>query len=441
MTIFKRIQPLRRIVEISAVLLFLGIPFITLNGHSLLRFDIPSLRLFMFGKIIPIEYFFVVLTLILLVIFFLMWLTQSFGRIWCGWLCPQTIVSDLTTFIDNKKKTINKRMGDEAANPTVQNLRKNQNKSWLNQVFAYIVLVPVSVLLAAASIWYFVSPYDFFQRLGEGNLSSVESGFWMVLSIIIFLNFAFIRRRFCASICPYGMMQSLLFDEHTLIVGLDPDRAQECIKCLRCVNVCPTGIDIRDGLNNACIACARCVDACAGVMQKLKKKTLIDYMFGYGKQKKWLRPATLISGIATLFFLVLFIFSLMGMKPFELEVFPSQYFNPRLNTTGDQIINGYQIKIKNHHNNAITVELSIDGLGDQPYSIQPATRFTVKSQQTVASDIFLLIPGHLMEKKPLLSLLMKAETVVKQSKEDSASSTYAISFRRPFKRIKKKKQR
>lgn len=436
MTTSIRIQSLRRIVEITAALLFLSIPFITLKGDSLLRFDIPSLRFFFFGKAIPIEYFFMVLTLTLLLIFLFMWLTQTFGRIWCGWLCPQTIVSDFTAFIDkNEGKGLKSGRAEEPKSGEKKKTgmkKKGTGKKIANSA----VLVPVSGLLAAASIWYFVSPYDFLQRLGQGSLTGVETGFWITLTIIIFLNFAFLRRRFCASICPYGMMQSLLFDEHTLIIGLDPEREQECIKCLNCVKTCPTHIDIRDGQNNACIACARCVDACAGVMHKLKKKTLIDYMFGYDKKKKWLRPATIISSLATLFFLGLFVLTLMGMKPFQLEVFPSQSFYPRMNNSGDRMVNGYQVKIKNHRNKAVTVELSVQGLDNHPYSIEPGTRFSVKGRDTLTTDIFLLIPAHLMEKKPLLSLSMKSVSL----ENNEISSEYDISFRRPFKRIRKKKE-
>jgi cytochrome c oxidase accessory protein FixG len=413
MTMTPRVQPYRRVVEVAGALLFLLVPFVSFGGDGLLRFDVSRMQFHLAGKVIPVEHLFIFLAAIFCVIFFFMLLTQWFGRIWCGWLCPQTVICDLTSHIDRiKKKTAGKTL------------------------LLYLTLLPISALLAVVTVWYFVSPYDFIQRLGRGGLTGWESGSWMVLTVVIFFNFALIRRRLCATVCPYGMMQNLLFDDNTLIIGLDPKREKECIDCLRCVQVCPVGIDIRAGLSSACIACAECVDACAAVMKGLKKKSLINYMFGFHNRKKWLRPATWISGTAALFSLGLFLASLSAMTPFDLEIYPDHGFRPRMNASNNRMVNGYDLKIKNHQSHLVEVELSVAELPAAQYAIEPDRRFRVRGRETYNGKVFLLLDPGLLAKRSVLLLTIKG-TAAAADGADISSST-EISFRRPFKRKKEK---
>jgi cytochrome c oxidase accessory protein FixG len=416
MTMTRRVQPYRRVVEVTAALLFLLVPFFSVGGDGVLRFDVTRMQLHLAGKVIPVEHLFIFLTAIFCITFFFMLLTQWFGRVWCGWMCPQTVVCDFTRYIDRLKK-------------------KGSGKKLL----LYLTLLPISVLLAAVTVWYFVSPYEFFERLGQGALTDWESGSWIVLTVIIFFNFALIRRRLCATVCPYGMMQNLLFDDFTLIIGLDPQREKECIDCLRCVQVCPVGIDIRTGLSSTCIACAECVDACASVMKKLKKKSLINYMFGYGKQRKWLRPATWISGTAALFFTGLFLVSLYAMNPFDLEVYPDAGFRPRMNAANNRMINAYDIKIKNHRTGPVDVELSIVGLSGKQYTIEPHRRFHVQGRDTYKGRVFLLLDPELLAKRSILLMTVKVTAAAEDGAEIYSSNE--IGFRRPLDRKKQKRKR
>jgi cytochrome c oxidase accessory protein FixG len=401
------IQKYRSKVKIVYTLILIFLPFLKINGHSALRFDIPSLKLFFFGFVIDINNFFLVLILTFFIIFVFIFATQVFGRVWCGWLCPQTVIVDFTRFIDFMKK-----------------------KPVLTKAINYLLVFIMSILIAANMIWYFVSPYDFFPDLINGKLSSTILGFWIVLTGITFLNFAFIRHTFCKTVCPYAKLQSVLYDDYTMIIAMDPERQHLCMGCAACVRACPVNIDIGKGVNSACIMCAECIDACEKMMRKNQNQpSLIRYSYGYNNEKKFFRLPVLISGILTLLFFILFLFLLFSMKPFEFEVFPNQKFSPR--QTGENIINSYELVIENKSNEPLKINLTLENVKN--YKIEPNNIFEIKSNQTLNQTIYLLLPVKLLEKRPILRMNLIASS----QKGDKVKSE--LSFRRPFKRKKKKK--
>ncbi|MCX8070791.1 MAG: hypothetical protein N2738_09835, partial [Thermodesulfovibrionales bacterium] len=138
----------------------------------------------------------------------------------------------------------------------------------------------LSLLVSANLIWYFISPYEFISNLFDGTLGEITTGFWIGLAIIMFVNLIFIKRSFCASVCPYSKLQSIMLDDSSLVINFDKERKAECMNCKACVKVCPVNIDIREGLNPACINCAECIDICKSMTSRVGKKTLIDYTFG-----------------------------------------------------------------------------------------------------------------------------------------------------------------
>ena len=253
----RKIRPWRRLAEISQAIVIIGLPFLRIKGESALRFDVQMLQLHFFGVSLWMEEFFIVLIAIIFLSLLIIFITLVFGRIWCGWLCPQTVIADFTSFVDKAK-----------------------SRGVFYKLTAYTATLIISIIVAANLIWYFVSPYDFIPRLFEGSLGSILWGFWIVLTGIMFLNFLLLRQQFCATVCPYSKLQSTMFDDKTLVVTFDQRRKDECIDCLACVKKCPVGIDIRTGLNIACIHCAECIDSCADVMRPRKQKSLFGYFFG-----------------------------------------------------------------------------------------------------------------------------------------------------------------
>ena len=324
MTSIKYYQPWRKLVRILLILIALGLPFLRVKGESALRFDIPSLTLHVFGSRIAMDEFFLVLLAILFLSFLIILITILFGRIWCGWFCPQTVISDLTRFIDRVAK----------------------GRAYGLIVTAGIIL-PLSALLAADVLWFFVSPYDFFQQIVSGTMHPVVGWSWTVLTIVTFLNFLFLRRSFCATVCPYAKMQGSLYDEQTMVIAMDPERRDECMGCDACVRTCPVEIDVREGVQAACINCPECIDACAHRMERRDRTSLIGYRFGLGggNLNVW-RKGVFLSAAGTLLFLVLLVYVLSERAKVEIIVLSDTRSTPRISRDGN-VISAYILTITN----------------------------------------------------------------------------------------------
>ncbi len=334
MTKIKRIQPYRRFVEAVQAAVIVGLPFLKIKGESALRFDIPSLQLHFFGASIWMEEFFIVLIAIIFLTFLIVSITLMFGRLWCGWLCPQTVIIDFTQFVDKAK-----------------------SKGLLYRPGAYSTMLLISVVVAANLIWYFVPPYEFITGMVKGSLGNVTWGFWIVLSGILFLNFAFLRHTFCATVCPYAKLQSVLFDSKTLVISFDPRRKEECIKCMACVRTCPVGIDIREGLSAACMSCAKCIDECTEKMAHRQKKSIIGYFFGLpGETGRILRQNAIMLGLVTALFLIFFIYLILIRIIVDMTVLPNYSFPPRIAADGG-VVNSYILSVKNRGRSDIELEI------------------------------------------------------------------------------------
>jgi len=366
----KKIRPWRRLAEISQAVVIIGLPFLTVKGESALRFDVPALELHFFGITLWMEEFFIVLIAVIFVSLLIIFITVLLGRIWCGWMCPQTVISDFTAFIERTWK-----MGIGG------------------KIAAYGTVILVSVLVAANLIWYFVSPYEFIAELVSGSLGSVVWGFWTVLTVLLALNFMFLRRTFCATVCPYAKLQGTLFDSRTLLVAFDQRRREECSECMACVRACPVGIDIRSGTNAACIHCAECIDTCSGVMDYRRKKSLIGYFFGQpGTGGKLLRQnVVLIGGITFAFFLFL-LYLLIIRNPLDVTVLPNYSYQPRMNHDGS-VINSYILSIKNRGREDEKVTIRVSGAGgsfkiipDKPVSLAAETLKRVPVYVSLRND-------------------------------------------------------
>jgi cytochrome c oxidase accessory protein FixG len=360
----KRFQHWRRIVRILEAVIVIGLPFITINSTSALRFDIPALQLHFFGISIWMEEFFIVLIAIFFLVFLFAFITLLYGRVWCGWVCPQTVISDLTGFLHYKEAPV------------------------LQRIFSLASVFAVSIVVAANLIWYFVSPYEFFPALINGDLGRIVWGFWLSLTAILFLNFTLIRHSFCATVCPYAKLQGVLYDDRTLVITMDPERKDECIECLACVRTCPVNIDIRKGLSNACINCAQCVDACAPVMEKRKKTSLIGYFFGLpAKTGKVLRQNAVILGAVTAIFMVFFLYLLYMRLPLDVTVLPNSSFPPRITVNGG-VINSYILSIRNM--GAMDMQLSVRARkGEKELKITPDRSFQLTAGQMEKRTVYI----------------------------------------------------
>ncbi|MBU5615452.1 4Fe-4S dicluster domain-containing protein [Geomonas azotofigens] len=254
-----RIAPWRRGVQWLATLLVLGLPFIRPGGESLLRLDAGTRTLLFFGAKLRIEEFHLFLIVVLILVFAFLFVTMLFGRVWCGWLCPQTTLGDLADWIERRTRNL--------PAPLRAALRQS-------------CFLTLSALVGANLVWYFIAPPEFFVRLTAGNLGAVAGISLAVTALVVYLDLAFVRRRFCKSVCPYGRIQLMTMERGTLTLEFDPELKGVCLRCGACVKACPTGIDIREGLQIECINCGRCLDACRDVFAKRGRGGLIHYTFG-----------------------------------------------------------------------------------------------------------------------------------------------------------------
>jgi len=395
------IQPWRKFAAILQAVLILGIPFLQIRGQSALRFDVPSLQLHFFGTTIWMEEFFIVLVGIIFLTFLIVLLTILFGRIWCGWLCPQTVIVDLSRFVD-----------------------RLENKGVIYKASAYLAMFAITAIIAANLIWYFVSPYEFIERLFAGDLSGLIWGFWIVMTAILFLNFMFLRRRFCATVCPYSKVQSVLYDNRTLVIAFDEKRKEECMNCAACVKICPTNIDIRQGLSAACINCAECIDKCSAMMGKRQKKSLIGYSFGLsGESGKLLRQNVLLIGVIVLVALVFLLYLSAYRTVLDVTILPNPAFAPRTAADGT-VINSYVLAVENRGDKNADLNISATG-SHGTFKITP-DHMQIANGENRKITVFVAARNQVLDGK-----VQQIDIEIMSTESNNARTRKAISFIMP----------
>jgi cytochrome c oxidase accessory protein FixG len=324
---------------------------VSVGGESALRLDVPAGRLHAFGASFAIDEAFVVLAAVLLATAAFLLVTLLFGRVWCGWACPQTVLGDLTAWVVPAPST--------PAAPR-RGLRSGRAGGRWRRPLGFLAVAAVSAIAGANLIWYFVPPREFLARLATGSLGPAAGGWWAAISAVLFLDLAFLRTTFCSTVCPYAKLQGVLFDRSTLVVAYDAARASDCVDCGACVRVCPARIDIRRGLQMACIACAECVDACAPVMAKLRRAPdLIGYFFGEpGRPARPLRPVALALAAATAAAAALLVAVVAGRSLLDLSAVADGSFAPRRGP-GGEVVSAFSVALENHGRAPVIVGLSL----------------------------------------------------------------------------------
>lgn len=253
--------PRRRLVQWLTTILLLVVPFIRVGGESLLRVDVASRSILLFGTALRIDELYLFLIAVLILVFLFLFVTMVFGRVWCGWLCPQTTITDLAEFFDRR----------------IERWAGAGRRGFLLRHGAYVA---IALVVSANLVWYFIAPASFFSRLFHGGLGAAAGITLATTALVVYLDLALVRRSFCRDICPYGRIQLMTMDRNTLTLEFDPACAERCRRCNACVAACPMGIDIRDGLQVECINCGRCLDACRQIMAASGDEGLIHYTFG-----------------------------------------------------------------------------------------------------------------------------------------------------------------
>jgi len=311
----------RLAVAVTLIAIFTVLPWVRVAGKPPILLDVVERQFTVFGNTFrPTETLFLaLLTLAILVTIGL--LTALFGRVWCGWACPQTVYLEFV-YRPLERWILAPERG-----------RTTSTSIWRRPALYALYLV-LSAHLANTFLGYFV-PTD---RLVEWTFGSpvnhpIAFGVFAVVTAAMLFDFVFFREQLCTLVCPYGRMQSVLLDRSSLIVAYDSGRGEprargsarkvsaagDCVDCTLCVQACPTGIDIRDGLQLECIQCTQCIDACDGVMRRLGQADgLIRYASqdsNAGKHASRIRPRTVLYPTLLAVVLVALVVLLIRRRP------------------------------------------------------------------------------------------------------------------------------
>ncbi|MEI6208949.1 MAG: 4Fe-4S dicluster domain-containing protein [Desulfuromonadales bacterium] len=390
-----RIAPQRAFVQWAVTLLLLALPCIRLGGESLLRLDAASRTLLFFGASIRIEEFYLFLIVVLIIVFGFLFVTMLFGRVWCGWFCPQTTISDLAEFIECK----------------VDRLITSRFIALGLKQLSYIL---ISFIFAANLIWYFIQPHQFFSRLVRGEIGTVAGITLLVVFIIVYLDLLLVRRIFCKTVCPYGRIQLLTMDRNTLTLEFDPLLKSSCIHCGACERICPMGIDIKDGLQIECINCGRCLDACRGVMSRISKDGLIHYTFG-SKADGGGRPLnrkSLLLGAVIILLTALLAYGVISRKEATIKVQRAANGEVRLLPEG-AVINFYTVFIENRSTAPATFSISVVPVaGFRVELIGPVKNISVLANANRKVDMVIKVSPVPSSRVELELQLLKGEKTV-----------------------------
>jgi len=294
----------RYYVYAIATIVAVGLPWIQINGHQFFLLSFDKMKLDLAFVQFDMQELYLMPFLLMLMFIGVFGMTVMGGRVFCGWVCPQTVFRVIyRDLIETKLLHLRKRIGNKQKDP---DMSKAENK--VKKVIAILIWSSLAILAGADFMWYFVSPEDFFRYLANPGDHMTMIGFVLGIAAFLIYDIIFLKEGFCVYVCPYSRIQSVLYDEHTVMALYDEHRGghiygegehdhdklftkqkelkvaepnAECTTCEKCVTVCPTHIDIRQGLQLECINCLECVDACTTVMGKLGKPSLVTWSSDY----------------------------------------------------------------------------------------------------------------------------------------------------------------
>lgn len=290
----------RRLFGALLLAVYVLLPWIPVGGFPAVFLDLAERRFHFFGLTFLSEDLWIGFFLLTGLGFSLFYVTALFGRLWCGWACPYTV------FLEHIYRRIERFVDGDSTSRKKLDAAPWSHSKIVRRVVKHSLYLLVSLLLAHIFISYFISIprlYDYMRQSPAHNARAF--GVMLFLTGALYFSFSWFREQFCIILCPYGRIQSALTDDDTVIIGYDEKRGEprgkksdpnagDCINCSRCVQVCPTGIDIRNGLQLECIGCSGCIDACDEVMDKIERPPgLIRYdsLNGFaGGKKRFFRP-------------------------------------------------------------------------------------------------------------------------------------------------------
>jgi len=356
--------------------LTLGLPFITINGNHILLLSFDKFEFHFFGVSYNMNELFIMPFLLMILFIGIFAMTAMFGRVWCGWACPQTIFRviyrDLIeSFVFGLRRIKNKQ----------KDIDYNKNINKIKKYFALSLWGILSLIISVNFMLYFVPPEDFFTYILKPKEHVFMIMFVISTAVFLIYDIVFMKEHFCTYVCPYSRIQSALYDDDTKQVIYNTNRGgeiykkgektifdikqfsanEECTTCEACVKICPTHIDIRKGLQVECINCLECSDACSTVMGKLGKKSLIYWGSTNSVLKD--RVSKIFSRRNSFYIIALFIcvffttYYVNEKEPFLVNINRTTNLY-KVDDNGD-VLNNYVLTIQNEMKAKHTYELEI----------------------------------------------------------------------------------
>lgn len=404
----KGIYASRKLVVHSIMLvLFLVLPWIEVGGRQLVLLDVARREFYLFGLHFRAHDAPLILLVLLAFAFLLGFVTAVWGRVWCGWACPQTV---FTEFLFRRIERWVE--GNHLARRDLD-LARWDAKKILRKTAKWSLFTLVALAITHSFLAYFVGSRELIAMIQRPPAENWPS--FLVIAFttaVILFDFGWFREQFCVILCPYGRFQSVMLDAGSTVVGYDVARGEprrgtaapgektgDCVSCSKCVTACPTGIDIRRGLQMECIACTACIDACDSVMEKVgKPRGLIRYTSLAelaGKTRRRLSPRSIIYALLTTSILVALAVTL-GRKDF-LEATILRAKGAPYELLGEtEAWNHFRLDLSNQTGHSETVALSLPPPAGTTL-VMPQNPVTLPDGATQKIDFFIRFPRKLLE--------------------------------------------
>ena len=362
-------------------LVFYGLPWIEWGQRQAVLFDLASRRFYIFGLVLYPQDFIYLTGMLVIAALSLFLFTAVAGRLWCGYACPQTVYTEIFLWIERKME------GDRAVQMRRDGQPMSLDKLW-RKGGKHLLWLAVALWTGFTFVGYFTPIKVLGMEFVQMSLTSWEA-FWVFFyGFATYGNAGFMREQVCKHMCPYARFQSAMFDKDTLIVTYDTERGDprgsrsrkadpatlnlgSCIDCNLCVQVCPTGIDIRNGLQYECIGCGACADVCDTVMDKMGyARGLVKYTTENAMKNKWtqaqtwrhvFRPRILVYTAILLGIVIAMLVSLSLRTPFKVNVLRDRGVMARI-VSGGKIENVYQLQVMNATETDQRYQLRVTGL-------------------------------------------------------------------------------
>jgi len=410
-----KFRTLRTWVYALLVVIFLGLPWIKYNHQPFVLLDLVKRHFIFFGVPFWADEAPLLFLVFISAILAIASITAIWGRLWCGWACPQTV------FIDLFYRRIERWIEGSPQQRRLLDKSPFSAKTLSKRAVKYSLFFLISTAFAHSFAAYFVGSEALIRMMQSSPfLHPKVAGLVAFITLLLVFDFGWFREQFCIIACPYGRLQSVLLDQQSMIVGYhatrgeprkkeaqDTDFSGDCINCYRCVQVCPTGVDIRRGLQMECIMCTACIDACDEVMGKIQKpKGLISYtseveLAGkrvaplWKRTRIWVYSGLLLLAFSSLVYLLsqrepIRIFAVRGASGFEI-------------ISDTEVVNHFKIHVYNHtaDEGVLTFSLAPESIQNKVSLILPTSTSALPQGKNTQVTVFVKAPISLFKKGQL----------------------------------------